>query len=86
MWLIEEDLIKEEVEDVAIAEEEDSNIDSMNFKRKITLNSEGGAILCSNPVDADGNLLRCYICDSTRHLADRCPHADEERNGQVHVA
>ena len=34
MWLIEEDLIKEEVEDVAIVEEEASNIDSVNFKRK----------------------------------------------------
>ena len=88
MWLIEEDLIKEEVEDVTIMEEEVSNLDSVNFKRKIarTVISRRGARLCSNPVDADGNQLRCYICDSTRHLANRCPHADEERNGQVHVA
>ena len=30
--------------------------------------------------------MRCYTCDSTRHLANRCPHADDERNGQIHVA
>ena len=65
-----------------------------SFKRKqrefqkedSTVNSRGDATLRSNPVDANGNPLRCYICDSTRHLADRCPHADEERYGQVHVA
>ena len=44
------------------------------------MNSRGGARLRSNSPDADGNPLRCYICDSTQHLADRCPHADEERN------
>ena len=50
------------------------------------MNSRGGTRLRSNPVEADGNPLRCYICDSTRHLANRCPQADEERNGKVHVA
>ena len=34
-------------------------------KEDNTVNSGEGARLCSNPVDADGNLLRCYICDST---------------------
>ena len=55
-------------------------------KEDSTVNSREGARLRSNPVDADGNPLRCYICDSTRHLANRCPHADEESNRQVHVA
>ena len=55
-------------------------------KEDSTVNSGGGARLHSNPVDADGNPFRCYICDSTRLLANRCLHADEERNGQVHVA
>ena len=50
-----------------------------------TVNSRGGAKLCSNPVDADGNPLRCYT-STTRHMANRCPPADEEGNGQVHVA
>ena len=22
----------------------------------------------------DGNILRCFRCDSTRHLASKCPH------------
>ena len=55
-------------------------------KEDSTVNSRGGTSLRSNPVDADGNPLRCYICDSIRHLANRCPRADEERNRQVHVA
>ena len=87
MWLIEEDLIKEDVEDVANLEGGSFQHRQSEFQKEdITVNSRGDARLCSNPVDADGNPLRCYICDSTRHLANRCPHADEERNGQVHVA
>ena len=27
-----------------------------------------------NPVGQDGNILRCFRCDSTRHLASKCPH------------
>ena len=27
-----------------------------------------------NPVGQDGNILRCFTCDSTRHLASKCPH------------
>ena len=54
-------------------------------KEDSTVNSRGGTRLRSNPVDADGNPLRCYTCDSAQHLANRCPHADVERNGQVHV-
>ena len=34
-------------------------------KEDSTVNSRGGARLGSNRVDADGNPLRCYICDST---------------------
>ena len=64
-----------------------------SFKRKqcefqkedSTVNNRGGTRMHSNPVDADSNPLRCYISDSTRHLDNRCPQADEERNGQVHV-
>ena len=55
-------------------------------KEDSTVNSRGGATLHSNPVDEDGNPSRCYTCNySTRHLANRCAHANEERNGQVHV-
>ena len=35
VWLTEEDLIKEEVDDVAVVEEEATNVDSVNFKREI---------------------------------------------------
>ena len=45
-------------------------------KENSTVISRGDARMRSNPVDADSNPLRCYICDSTRHLANRCPHAD----------
>ena len=55
-------------------------------KEDSTVNSRGGARLHSNPVDEDGNPSRCYTCNSTRHLANRCAHADEERNGQVHAS
>ena len=26
-----------------------------------------------NPVDQDGNILRCFRCDSTRHLTSKSP-------------
>ena len=46
----------------------------------VIANSKGGARSHGNPTDADGNQLRCYVCDSKQHLADRCLLADEERN------
>ena len=33
-----------------------------------------------NPKDRNtGEQLRCYVCDSTYHMRDKCPHKDEEK-------
>ena len=41
-----------------------------------------------NPVGNDGNVLRCYVCDSTKHLSPSCPHK-KERDGntveEIHI-
>ena len=31
-----------------------------------------------NPVDSDGNIMRCHECDSTKHFASSCPHQKVE--------
>ena len=33
-----------------------------------------------NPKDVDGNILRCYICDSIYHFAKSCPEGWENIN------
>ena len=33
-----------------------------------------------NPKDASGNIMRCNICESTRHFQSDCPHAWENLN------
>ncbi len=33
-----------------------------------------------NPVGADGNIMRCVVCDSIRHLLADCPHSYENSN------
>jgi hypothetical protein len=32
----------------------------------------------SNPKDADGNIMRCFECESTKHLVNECPHRKGE--------
>ena len=43
----------------------------------------------SNPKDADGNIMRCFECESTKHLVNECPHRKgekvEEANLTVHL-
>ena len=42
-----------------------------------------------NPTDREGNVLRCFECDSTRHLASKCPHRSSRRktneSNEVHI-
>ena len=40
-----------------------------------------------NPVGADGNVRRCFECDSKKHLVEKCPHRrrKEEANVAVHI-
>ena len=37
-----------------------------------------------NPIDSRCTILRCFECDSTKHLASSCPHRAEEANA-VHI-
>ena len=43
----------------------------------------------SNPKDADGNIMLCFECESTKHLVNECPHRKgekvEEANLTVHL-
>lgn len=40
----------------------------------------------TNPVGPDGNIMRCHICESTRHFSSRCPHRrTEEANITVNI-
>ena len=48
-----------------------------NFNRH---NEKSSSDKRSNPIDSDGNVLRCYICDSKFHFAQNCPHAYEKQN------
>ena len=42
--------------------------------------------LGTNPVDSDGNIMRCHRCNSTKHFASTRPHRKvEETNITVHV-
>ena len=36
-----------------------------------------------NPLDADGNYLKCFICESIRHLKINCPHAYANRTSSA---
>ena len=33
-----------------------------------------------NPIGPDGNVMRCVVCDSVRHLLAECPHSYENSN------
>ena len=33
-----------------------------------------------NPIGQDGNVMRCVVCDSIRHLLANCPHSFENQN------
>ena len=37
--------------------------------------------LGTNPVDSDGNIMRCHECDSTKHFASNCPHTGKVDSG-----
>ena len=41
-----------------------------------------------NPMDADGNIMRCHVCESTKHFVESCPHREnvEESHVTVHIA
>ena len=40
----------------------------------------------TNPMDSDGDIMRCHECDSTKHFASSCPHQkDEGTNMTVHI-
>ena len=42
--------------------------------------------LGTNPVDADGKIMKCHACDSTRHVASNCPHRTAaEANMTMHI-
>ena len=34
---------------------------------------------------ANTNQRRCFICDSTKHLAHMCPHKDEVKTEEIHI-
>ena len=36
-----------------------------------------------NPVGNDGDVLRCYVCDSTKHLSPSCPYKQERDSNTV---
>ena len=39
-----------------------------------------------NPVNGDGNVLRCHCCGSTRHFSYDCPHKKVDKgNMTVHI-
>lgn len=40
----------------------------------------------SNPQDADGEVSRCFVCDSRFHWARNCPDAFENNSGEVLAA
>ena len=37
----------------------------------------------SNPLNFEGNLMRCRICDSVMHFQRNCPHSYENQSKQV---
>ena len=40
----------------------------------------------TNPMDSDGDIMRCHECDSTKHFASSCPHQKVEgTNMNVHI-
>jgi len=39
----------------------------------------------SNPLDNEGNITRCIICDSKLHWARNCPHSYERKNSTADV-
>ena len=41
-----------------------------------------------NSMDVDGNIMRCHVCESTKHFARSCPHREtvEESHVTVHIA
>ena len=43
-------------------------------------NSNGKDNRPMNPVGQDGNIMRCVVCDSVRHLLAACPHSYENSN------
>ena len=45
-------------------------------------NVSGNSGRQSNPVDAQGNVMRCLACESIRHLIRECPHS-YENSGSV---
>ena len=47
-------------------------------------NSQSGARESNetNPIGADGNIMRCHICESTKHFSSCCPH---RRSEEAHV-
>ena len=41
----------------------------------------------SNPFDAEGNIMQCHECDSTKHFLNDCPHRHvEDAKMAVHIA
>ena len=41
----------------------------------------------SNPIGKDGKVLRCFNCDSTKHLSNKCPYprGDDSHTQDIHI-
>ena len=41
----------------------------------------------SNPIGKDGKVLRCFNCESTKHLSNKCPDpkGDDSRTQDIHI-
>ncbi len=38
-----------------------------------------------NPVDAEGKVMRCHVCDSTRHFAMNCQHRQQQQDVKMSI-
>ena len=58
-------------------------------KTRQPLNSDGGIKLNEkhgNPLDFDGNVMRCHECESTKHFVGDCPHRKiEDAQMVIHI-
>ena len=58
-----------------------SNKLNRNWPPRKAASSQGGAIMKgTNPLNRNGTVSRCAICDSTCHWAKSCPHKSESLN------
>ena len=53
----------------------------VRFRTGETINSQ------SNRIGKDGKVLRCFNCDSTKHLSSKCPYprGDDSRTQNIHI-